>query len=180
MSESTVAERYARAIFEIGVETNQLDQLSSKIGEIAKAFEASSELRAMLDNPLVAEEQRDAVLSELANRLGAGELATNAVRLLARRRKLRALPALARRLGTLRDERAGILRARVTSAQSLPDAYYEQLTQKLERATGKKIMLERRQDPSLIAGIVTQIGDNTIDGSLRGRLRDIERQLLQS
>jgi F0F1-type ATP synthase delta subunit len=41
-------------------------------------------------------------------------------------------------------------------------------------------VLERRNDPSLIAGVVTQIGDNTIDGSLSGRLREIERQLMQA
>lgn len=180
MSESAVADRYARAIFEIGVEQNQLDPLSQQIGAIAEAYGASAELRSVLDNPLVPEEQREAVLKELVSRLGLSELASNAVRLLARRRKLRALPDVARRLGTLRDERAGVVRAKVTSAQPLSESFVQQLTQKLEKATGKRIVLERRQDPTLIAGIVTQIGDNTIDGSLKGRLHDLERQLLQA
>lgn len=180
MSESAVADRYARAIFEIGVEQNQLDPLSQQIGAIAEAYGASAELRSVLDNPLVPEEQREAVLKELVSRLGLSELVSNAVRLLARRRKLRALPDVARRLGTLRDERAGVVRAKVTSAQPLSESFVQQLTQKLEKATGKRIVLERRQDPTLIAGIVTQIGDNTIDGSLKGRLHDLERQLLQA
>ncbi len=180
MSESAVADRYARAVFDIGVETGQLDVLVNQIAKVARVYAESADLRSVLDNPLVAEEQRDAVLKELASRLELGELATNTLRLLARRKKLRALPDIARRLGALSDERAGVVRAKVTAAKELPDSFYTELSQKLEQATGKKVVLERRQDPSLIAGVVTQIGDHTIDGSLRGRLRDLHRQLLQA
>jgi F-type H+-transporting ATPase subunit delta len=43
--------------------------------------------------------------------------------------------------------------------------------------TQRKVVIERRQDPSLIAGVVTRIGGNTIDGSVRGRLMEIERTM---
>jgi F-type H+-transporting ATPase subunit delta len=178
MSESTVADRYARAIFEIGAESGELERLVAQIGDMARTYAASPDLRAILENPLVAEQQRDALLAELASRLGLGEVARNSVRLLARRKKLRALPHVARRLGTMSDERAGVVRARVTTARELPEPFYAALEKKLEKATGKQVVLERKQDPALIAGIVTQIGDNTIDGSLLGRLHDLERQLL--
>ena len=54
----------------------------------------------------------------------------------------------------------------------------QRLKAELEAATQRKIELERREDPSLIAGFVTRIGDNTIDGSVKGRLHEIERQLV--
>jgi F-type H+-transporting ATPase subunit delta len=180
MSETAVADRYARAIFEIGAETGQLEVLVNQIGDIARAYASSPELSAVLDNPIVPEEQRESLLKELISRLGLGELASNAVRLLMRRHKLRALPHVARRLSSLSDQRAGVVRARVTAAKELPESFYSELSTKLEKATGKKVVVERRQDPSLIAGVVTQIGDNTIDGSLSGRLRDLERQLMQA
>jgi F-type H+-transporting ATPase subunit delta len=180
MSESAVADRYARAIFEIGVETGELDRLVTQIGSFADAYAKSPDLRAILDNPLVREEQREAVLVELVSRLGLGEIAKSSVRLLARRKKLRALPWVARRLGVLSDERAGVVRARVTSARALPEPFYAALVKKLEKATGKQIVLEKLHDPALIAGVVTQIGDNTIDGSLRGRLNDLERHILHA
>jgi F-type H+-transporting ATPase subunit delta len=110
--------------------------------------------------------------------LGLLELSTNALRLLARRRRLSALPDIAKRLSTLADEKAGIVRAEVTSATALPESIFTQLQEKLEKATKKKVVLERKQDPSLIAGMITRIGDNTIDGSVAGRLHELERQLL--
>lgn len=180
MIDSAVAERYARAIFELGVETNQQGPLTSQIQSFAAMYAESDELKSVLDNPLVDEPSREAVLKDLAKRLGLGELAVNALRLLAQRRRLHALPDIARRLGTLADDEAGVLRAIVTSAAPLPDSYFQKLVVELERASSRKIVIEKRQDPSLIAGVVTRIGDHTIDGSLKGSLAELERQLLHT
>ncbi len=117
------------------------------------------------------------MLKDIAGRLGLSPLATTAIRYIASRRRLRSLPDIARRLGSLSDEKAGIVRATVTAASALPESFYEKLKAELEGITGRKIVLDRREDASLIAGVITRIGDNTIDGSLRGRLEHIERQL---
>ncbi len=180
MIDTAVAERYARAIFELGVEANQQAPLTSQIQKLADVYAGSPELRSVLDNPLVEESKREAVLKDLSTRLGLGQLAQNAIRLLAQRRRLFALPEIARRLGTLADDKAGVLRAVVTSAAPLPDSYYQKLVSELEKASSRKIVIEKKQDPSLIAGVVTRIGDHTIDGSLKGRLAELERQLLHT
>jgi F-type H+-transporting ATPase subunit delta len=177
---AAAAQRYAKAIFELGVETGQLDELVRQVSVFADCYAESEDLEAVLDNPLVAHEQRDAIIKDLAQRLGLGELAQNAIRLLASRRRLIALPEIARRLGVFSDENAGVVRAIVTSAVALPDEYYRSLAQELETALSRKVVIEKKQDPTLIAGIVTQIGDNTIDGSVRGRLGEFERRLLQT
>jgi len=83
-------------------------------------------------------------------------------------------------LAHLADEKVGVLRATVTSAEPLSEDYYQKLASELEKRTSRKILLERRQDPTLIAGVITRIGDHTIDGSLKGRLAALERQLLAS
>lgn len=180
MISSAIVDRWARAIFELGVETNQVSELTAQIGSMAEAYRSSRDLRAVLDNPLVPEDQRDALLKELGQKLGLSELAINSVRLLARRRRLVALPDIAWRLGSMADERAGVLRAVVISATALSDDFYDKLRQKLEHKTQKKVVIDRQEDPALIAGVITKIGDNTIDGSLRGRLQALERQLTSS
>jgi F-type H+-transporting ATPase subunit delta len=177
MSDGEVAERYARAIFEIGVEANQVVELSAQIRSFADTYGSSRELQGVLDNPMVEAEKRDAMLRDVAERSGLTGVGLNAVRLLAGRKRLGSLPEIARRLATLADEKAGVVRATVTSAAPLPDSFYERLTQELESATQRKVTIDRQTDPSLIAGVVTRIGDNTIDGSVKGRLADIERQL---
>jgi F-type H+-transporting ATPase subunit delta len=90
------------------------------------------------------------------------------------------LPALSRALRKLSDEHANLVRAQVTSAKALPDDYVRRLQGELEKMTGHKVLLERKVDPTLIAGVVTRVGDLVIDGSLRARLVDLKAQLLSS
>jgi F-type H+-transporting ATPase subunit delta len=177
-SASTVADRYARTIFELGVDDNSLPALTTQLQGFAATYAAELELRSVLENPVVPADKRDAVLRQVAASLGLGTIALNAVRYLASRRRLAILPEIAKHLATLSDEKAGVARAEVTSAGPLPDAFYAQLAEELGAMVGRKVVLERRHDPSLIAGVVTRIGDNTIDGSLKGRLEELERQLL--
>ena len=178
MSHAPVADRYARAIFELGVETGQLAGIAEQVRSFAQAYAGSSELRAVLDNPIIEVEKRAAVLADVAARLGISGLSLNLIKLLASRKKLRVMPDIARRLDRFSDEKAGVVRATVTSAKPMPETFYTRLVSELETATARKIVLERREDPSLIAGFVTRIGDNTIDGSVKGRLNEIERQLV--
>ena len=65
------------------------------------------------------------------------------------------------------------MRAEVTTAAPLGEAYYLRLQTKLEKMTGKRVVIDRRVDASLIAGVVTRIGDRVIDGSLRTRLQSL-------
>ncbi|HEV8549301.1 MAG TPA: F0F1 ATP synthase subunit delta [Polyangiaceae bacterium] len=176
--QATIAERYARAIFELGVESGTLAALVDQVRSFAAAYEESADLRGVLENPLVPNEQRDKILREIASRLDFGPSALNTVRYLARRRRLAVLPDIARRLDSLSDEKQGVVRATVTSATPLAESFYQRLAEQLATLVGKKVVLDRHQDPSLIAGVVTRIGDNTIDGSVRGRLENLERKLL--
>src|ERR1700742_831031 len=134
--QATIAERYARAIFALGVESGTLAALAEQGRSFAGAYQSSLDLRSVLENPLVPLEQRQKILTEVAARLGLGPSALNTVRYLAQRRRL---------------------------------------SEQLATLVGRKVVLDRREDPALLAGVVTRIGDNTIDGSIRGRLDQLER-----
>jgi F-type H+-transporting ATPase subunit delta len=180
VSGENVAERYAQAIFELGVETGGVTALIEDFHRLAEAYEESDELRKILDNPLVPEEDRVAIAAELAERLGLTDLAKNAVKLIARRKRMAALPAIAGVLDQLSDQRAGIVRAIVVSAEPLSDAFAERLTEELKSMTGKRIVLNQRHDPELLAGLVVRIGDQIIDGSARTKLAELSSHLLLS
>lgn len=180
MSYEAVARRYGRAIFEIGKETGTLSTLAREIDEASAMYSSSEELRAVLDNPLVGEAEREALIRELCARAGFSETTQGALRLLARRRRSGALPEIARQLARLVDQDQNVARAVVTSAGPLNEGYLARLRDELEKATGRKISITHKQDPSLIAGVVTQIGDQVIDGSLRTRLSSFRETLLRT
>ncbi|MCB9667164.1 MAG: F0F1 ATP synthase subunit delta, partial [Myxococcales bacterium] len=61
-----------------------------------------------------------------------------------------------------------------------PEPYYDQLQQRLEHVTGKHVVIEKRVDPSVIAGVITRVGDRVFDGSAQGQLLQLREQLLGS
>jgi len=180
VSAETVAQRYAQAIFDLGVETSNLSKLVEDVHQLAHLYQQTSDLKKILGNPLISEEARLATINDLADRLGLSPLGKNAAGLLARRKRMFALPAIAAELDRLADEKAGIARATVISAEPLSDAYEQRLTQELQLMTGKKIVLERKHDPDLLAGLVVHIGDHVIDGSARARLSELASKLLSA
>ncbi len=178
MSVSIVARRYAQALLELGVAEDKLDAIVEEIAAAASAWETSPELRNAIENPLVAHPAKKAVIGELADRIGAGTTTRNTILLLVDRRRARTLPYLARTLRELADAHKGIVRAEVTTAAPLSDEYYAKLQAKLEKMTGKRVVVDRRIDASIIGGVVARIGDRIFDGSLHTRLQSLRDVLL--
>jgi F-type H+-transporting ATPase subunit delta len=178
VSVSIVARRYAQALLELGVEEGSLDRLVEELSTIAQAWETSAELRNAVENPLVPHDVKKAVVAELATQIGATPTTRNTLLLLVDRRRTKTLPYMASYLRVLADARKGVVRAEVTTAAPLSDAYYARLQAQLEKMTGKKVVVDRKTDPALIAGVVTRIGDRILDGSLRTRLQSIRDSLM--
>ena len=180
MIAGAVARRYAKALIELGSETGQLDALVEEISAVAASYEASVELQDALENPLFPYAVKKALLAEVATTIGLSQTATHALFLLNDRRRMRTLPGVAKLLREMNDKKKGILRAEVVTAAPLSEAYYARLQQQLEKMTGKKVVIDRREDPSILAGVVTRIGDTLYDGSLQTRLNEIKHALLPS
>jgi F-type H+-transporting ATPase subunit delta len=178
MSVSIVARRYAQALLEMGAEEGTLDRLVEEMTTVAEAWHTSPELRNALENPLVDQAMKKAVMTEMSEQIGATPTTRHALLLLIDRRRTKALPYIARVLRELADARKGVVRAEVTTAAPLSDAYYGRLQAELEKMTGKKVVVDRKTDPLLIAGVVTRIGDRVLDGSLRTRLQSIKDSLM--
>jgi len=175
---TNVARRYAKAIFEIGVETSTLPALVEQVAQLAGSYDGSPELQRALDNPLVAYEAKKAILTEVADRAGVSPIAKHTLLLLGDRRRLHALPAIAQLLREMSDVKQGILRAEVTTAVRLSEGYYAKLQAQLEKMTGRRVAIDRHEDPAILAGVIARIGDRVYDGSLRTRLAELGHALL--
>jgi F-type H+-transporting ATPase subunit delta len=173
-----VARRYAKAILELGSELGTLEAIVEELTNAADAYVASAELRSALENPLFPLAVKKAILTELGQTIGLSSTTLNTIMLLNDRRRMRALPGIARLLREMSDLRKGVLRAEVVTAAPLSDAYYAKLQAQLEKMTGRRVVVERREDPNLIAGVITRIGDTLYDGSLRTRLDEMKHALL--
>lgn len=175
---SSIGRRYARALLELANEQNLTAKVRSDFDGLLATWNESRELRAVFENPAVTAEMRASVLDAISKRLGLAPILTNTLRLLSDRRRLRHVPEVAEAFAELAEEATGGVVAEVTTATAMPESYYAQLQKTLEEALGKKITLHKKQDPTLIAGVVTRVGDTVLDGSLRTRLEELKAQML--
>ena len=143
-----IARRYATALLELGTETGKLDALVDEIAKAAATYDGSPELQSALANPLTPIQAKHAILNDLCTALTLSPIAKNVVQMLLDRRRIQAIVPISARLREMADEKRGLLRAEVLTAMPLPEEYFTQLQQQLERVTGRRIALDRKLDPS--------------------------------
>src|SRR5262249_43929692 len=154
------------------------EQMGQDLGALAALIGRSPDLRQSLENPIFALSQRKAVLSEVARRLGLQAAVKNFLLLLMDRGRIGQLPDIVRELGQLIDRQAGRVRAQLTSARPVSEEMATALRTAMERRLGKQVLLERREDPALLGGIVAKVGDVLYDGSVRTQLELAREELL--
>lgn len=178
MMGGSVARRYARALFGIGVDAGTFEALGQEIGELATLWNSSPDLRELLENPVFRPEEKRRVLEQLLPRVAPTAEVRRLALLLLERRRIMLLPAIARAYRDIADAHTGRLRARVTSAEPLTPTAVDRVRKALEERTGKKVIVETAVDASLIGGVVAQVGDLVLDGSVRTQLADLRTKLL--
>jgi F-type H+-transporting ATPase subunit delta len=176
---AVVGRRWARALLDLAVEQKLEDTVQKGLDDVAAMLASSPALQDVFVSPNVTPAARIAVIDQLATRTGLSPLLANTLKLLAQKNRLRAVPDIARAFRELSEERGGALRAEVTTAKPLSDAYYAEIEKVLAAATGRRVKIERRTDPTLIAGVVTRVGDQVFDGSLKNRLHELASELVE-
>lgn len=178
MIAGSIARRYAKALLSLGLEDQSQEAMARQLDELAHTLRSSAELREALGNPIFPLSERKATMELICTRLALTRTVRNFVMLLLERGRVLALPDIARELGVMVDAHAGRVRARVTSATPLGPDLEARLRVALEKRTGKKVLLEKGVDPTLIGGLVTEVGDVTYDGSIRYQMENLKSALL--
>ena len=174
----SVARRYARALFGIGVDAGKFEALGDELSELASLWNQSDELRQALENPVFRPEEKRAVLKTILPKIAPTPEVQRFVLLLLDRRRIVLLPAIARAYRDLTDAQLGRVRAEVTTAQELAPATLDRVRRSLEQRTGKRVLINSTVDPDLIGGVVARVGDLVLDGSIRTQLADLRARLL--
>ena len=179
MKDIRVAKRYAAALFGVALRDEVLDAVSADLELISRFLSDVPYLRAVLMQPLVSDERKNKVVVDaFGDRVTASSLSF--LKLLIRKRREDLIPECIREFKVLVAEYAGTVDAEAWSAVPMSLDQEKALVLSLHNLTGKKVRLRAEVDPSLVGGVVVRLGDTIIDGSVRGKLERLERQLLGS
>ena len=178
MKKNTVlAKRYARALFLVGKEEDAVDAFGAVLTEVAGVFEAEAAVRDGLTNPLYPVEVREKVMDYLADQAQASPVMRNFLRLLVQKKRVAILPEIAAAYGRMVDEDRNVCRGRIVTAMEMDPELEAQVKATLEKITGKTVIVTTEVDPSILGGLVAQVGDVVLDGSLRTQLDELKESI---
>jgi F-type H+-transporting ATPase subunit delta len=166
---------YARALFQAAREADRLEPVAENFAALAALLEESPELRSFLRNPQIDPLEKADVLAQVA--AGADDLVRNFLRLAAEKGRAGELAEIAGELEVLVARAQGRLAVELTTAVELSDEEARSIVETIERASGRTVEATRTVDPSLVGGVVLRIGTFLADGSVRGRLERLRRDL---
>lgn len=179
MSEATtvvsgVAERYATALFELALESDQLDAVASDLTRFEVLLAGSPDLVRLVRSPVFTPDDQLKAIGAVLDKAGIKGTVANFVKLAARNRRLFAVPDMIRGYRALLAAHRGETTADVTSAEALSDAQVADLKAALKAVTGKDVQVNAKIDGSLIGGLVVKVGSRMIDSSLKTKLSSLK------
>lgn len=177
MKNLAVSRRYAKALILIGKEDGQADKYNSELENVVALFDSRNNLEQALTNPLFNKNDRRSVLSAVLAKSDLSDIMKSFLVLLFDKGRIGFLRDIASYYRDLADELNGIVKASIVSAAELSGDAVEKIRGALSKKTGKNIVLNVEQDPALIGGVVTKIGDLVLDGSVRTQLTNLRETL---
>ncbi|OGI22042.1 MAG: ATP synthase F1 subunit delta [Candidatus Melainabacteria bacterium RIFOXYA12_FULL_32_12] len=174
---STIADRYAIAMIDLGEKTNQLDILGDDLSKINNTFKSNPELLKFLEHPTITADDKKDVINKIFKD-AVTDYALSLTKLLLDRNRIFLFPYLVSHYNDILSKKRNITVAKIITAIDIDDDTKNRVKDKLEKALSCSIKLETRINPDIIAGMVIKIGDKIIDGSIKTKLENMKKQLI--
>ena len=170
---ATLARPYAAALFAMADKSGSLSHWSETLGQLAR-FAQAPEMAQILGNPKVTNAQSVGLFATDGMPAEAKAL----LQMLTENRRLEALPAIRDQFEQLKAEREGAVDAEIETAFPFQAGELEALVADLERRFKRKIRPQVSLNKELIGGAKVSVGDQVIDGTVRGKLEAMNAGLM--
>jgi len=178
---SGMAGRYARALFELALDSKSVDAVKADLEKFDAMISDSADLHRLVRSPVFGAEEQSRALSAVLAKGGIAGLAANFLLFVTANRRLFAVRDMIRDFRKLVAHWKGEIGAEVTVAEKLSDSHLEELKGALKAITGEKTVdLNVKVDPAIIGGLVVQVGSRMVDSSLRTKLNAIKHAMKEA
>jgi F-type H+-transporting ATPase subunit delta len=172
MADDRITE-YAHAMLGVAKAEGSLGEVEDELFRFARVLEGSDELREALTDPHIPASRRQQIVEDLVGAKASG-VTTALVSLVVGTGRARDLPAIIDSLVALSAKEANKAVAEVRSAIALTDVQRQRLAAALASRLGAEVEVKVIIDPTVLGGVITQVGDTVIDGSVRHRLTQLK------
>lgn len=172
-----LAQKYAQALYSVAKDKGNQDQVLGELRVLSEAVQKAPDVGVFLASPINSAEEKSKVVRAGVENRGMSETTMSFVQVLGQKNRLSLLSEIAQAFEAVSDEANGIVRGLVRSASALGPEARKALEEKISRATKKKVLLDYKEDPALIGGLVAQVGSYSFDDTLETQLSLMKEDL---
>jgi len=174
---SGVAERYASSLFDLALEAGSVEAAGADLTRVQALIDGSEDLKRLIVSPVFSADDQFKAISAIVAKAGISGIVGNFLKVVARNRRLFALPGMIKAFRLIAARHRGEISADVTSAHALTAAQETELKAALKSVTGKDVTVNVTVDPSILGGLIVKVGSRQIDTSLRTKLSTLKLAL---
>ncbi len=164
---------YATALFEIAKEQNQVEEFAKQVNVVIDTIGQNKEFMQLLLHPKITQDKKIELIKTVFENNVIDEI-TGILTIIVQKGRQNVLIGILKEFLDMVSDDLRIVKATVTSAVELNQKQLTQIKDKIQSTTDKDVALEAAVDSSLIGGMVIRVGDNVVDASIAGRLRELK------
>ncbi len=174
-----VANRYSKALFDVALEEKKLEKIVNDIGAFTELFTTTKEFKIVMETSAVSREEKKEIVEDISKKLNFDKITINFLKLLIDKNKIKFIPTINEVFLKRYRDYIGLADYEVISAVELDTSIINEIKEKLEKKTGKKIELSTKVDPEILGGLIVKTEGLIYDGSLKSHLLKIKEKILK-
>ncbi len=177
MRSSEIAKRYAKALYELSSENKNAERVFLDLRGIDAIIDSHESISDFFESPLITPADKEKALMEALKDKGVSDEVLYLMVLLAKKKRLGLFTQIVDEYEKRSDEAHNVVRGKVTSATPLSTAQRKEIESVVAKTTGKQVILSYAEEPSLIGGLVAEVGSFTFNDAIESHLNRINDEL---
>ena len=174
----TAASRYSLALYELAEENKLVQEIENQSLGLIKLIDKSKDFTSIIKNPTNKKEDQINVINKISEQYNFNILLKKFLCFLVEKRRLFFLQKILRNFVDICSQKRGEVKAKLVVAKQLNDDEIKKIKNELTKDFTNKIKLDYKYDPSLIGGLIIQVGSVMIDTSIKSKLKQLENKMI--
>ena len=172
--------RYSLALYELAEESNATHEIEKDSLSIIQLISNSEDFNLLIKDPTNKKEDQLNVILKISEKFKINNLLTKFLSFLISKRRLFYVEKILKDFVETCSKKRGEVKAKLIAAKDLNNTEVNNIKEELVKTFNSKIKLNYKHDPSLIGGLIIQIGSTMIDTSIKNKLQKIEKKMIEA
>ena len=176
----TTNNSYSQALFELSSENSNLQEIEDQVISILKMISKNTEFKDLIKDPTNKIEELEKVINLISEQFKINELLNRFMIFVISKRRFFYIEKILNDFLSICSNSRGEIHAELSAAKEMNEDEINTVKSELMETFGSNIKLNYKYDPSLIGGLIVKVGSTMIDTSIKNKLKQIEKKMIEA